>query len=112
VTVGGALKFNVEVKTYLGRLIISDKVSGQIINDLVRHVGDDWEGLRYLFSPNVREELHVVKQAIVGAFTSPQVQTALPSRNLDESAAFETLLRRLDDTWHPMVDSYVFAVFN
>jgi hypothetical protein len=111
-TIDGALQLEVEVKTYLGQLIVNEKVRKQIVKDLVRHLGDDWHGLRYLCSPNVREELHVFKQAVVEAFTSAEVAAAVRSHKLDSAWAFQNLLDRLDDTRHPMVASYAYAILN
>lgn len=108
--IGGVLRLDIEVKTYLGQLVIYNSVRGQIVKDLIQHIDDGWEGLRYLYSPNVQKQLGVVRQAILDAFDSAEVQKTLRSRNLDAAASRDILLRRLDDAGHPMVGVYAFAL--
>lgn len=109
-TLGNGLQLDIEVKTYLGPLTIYDHVRGQIVKDLALHAKGGWENLRYLFSPNVREDLHVFRRAIQDAFGTLEVRKAVKAAQMDEAVAFQKLLDRLDDTMNPLVDVYLFAV--
>lgn len=108
-TVGGNLTIDIEVKTYLGQLQIYPGVRGQIEKDLIRRIDGRWEGLRYLYSPNMKNELGQVRQAIMEVFEWPKVQEKLRAAGFDPDKAREILQRRLDDVGHPMVDVYEFG---
>lgn len=108
-TVAGTLRLDVEVKTYLGQLTVSRHVEGQIVKDLVRHVDDGWEGLRYVFAPQVGNQLDEFRRALLTAFDAPNVQRALREKGIDPAMARRAFQRRLDDTGDPMVAAFAFT---
>ena len=97
---------HIEVKTYMGQLVIHDHVRKQITRDLIYHMDNDWHSLQYLFNPDMANQLGIVNQAILDAFNSKSVQQAIRLKGANPQEMLAKLQNRLTNPTNPMVSTY------
>jgi hypothetical protein len=83
---------DVEVKTNLGQSpSIAER---QIRRDLIRHIGDQFQDMLYLYAPQQAGNLQAVRDAMLEALQHPSVQTALQQNGIALATAQAWLQQR------------------